>query len=210
MNAKETLIETIGTDVESEQNKDEQAIMLELVGKLEGMIADRDNKCASAKEQLVESLKITADKYRTATGVYEAFKLLQSINANATLYNSEYNTGTSMIANNMSALAESMARVASNLKYEEMDTLCENFYNGNFSSSEFNEFTLVEELMKLDLCRNVGPAAEDMTQFYKSAQKEIDDTVEEINSLIVQYPLLEEFVPEGLIPTKEPEEAEED
>ena len=80
----------------------------------------------------------------------------------------------------------SMITKAKSLNYANMDQLCDGFYNQDFSHVQPDvdlRFDLALEMMKIDLCRNVGGAAEDMVSFIKRVQEEIDTTGEELKKL---------------------------
>ena len=168
-----------------EREADDQTIIDELEEKIDKMIDDREAKCASAKEHLVESLKITADKYRTATGVMEALRVIRMVEDGSSgiqHIKDDINQARSL-AMDMAKTAEDMAEVANALKYEKMDALCEDFYEADFAEHDITPRELMEELMCIDLCRNVGPAVEDIVEFYKSTNKEIDDTMAKLNEM---------------------------
>lgn len=177
--------------------QDYKDIAQELVDKIDGMIKDRDTKCASAKEQLIESLKITADKYLTATGVMEALRVMRMVEDGSPgiLHINDEIEQARGLAMDMAKTAEEMAEIANALKYEKMDHLCEDFYEADFADQDITPRELMEELMCLDLCRNVGPAAEDMTEFYKHATNDINDTQTELDALIAEHPEFAELTP---------------
>ncbi len=151
------------------------------------MIEDRDAKVTSAKEHLVSQLEVTSDKYRTANGVMSALDTLR------TVYGDDMDddifgqiSEAKLIATAMSARATSLAARATELTPEAMDLLCEGVYDEFFSDSfEANEdlpFDMAVELMVLQLCQNVGQAAQDIVDFAKHADEEIDkarDTLRE-------------------------------
>lgn len=185
-------------DVVTKDEIEDRKIAQELVDKIDGMINDRDAKCASAKEQLVESLKITADKYRTATGVMEALRVMREAYPdgyyNADEFNDEF-THAQEVALTLSRHALSMADKANDLIYLKMDLLCDDMYEKDYTSQEIDGEFLPTELMRLDLCRNVGPAAEDMVEFYKRANDDIADTQAELDALIEKHPEFAKLTP---------------
>ena len=156
----------------------------ELEEKLAKMTEDRDNKCKAAKDQLVEMLKITADKYRTATGTAEALRVYRFANANDNKFERDI-TEANNIAHSMAEGTEQMMNRAIELSYEEMDQLCDGFYDKNFTITRNDSCVdkLVFEMMKIDLCRNVGGSAEDMVSFVKRSQEEIDATEKALKEL---------------------------
>lgn len=172
------------------------ALCQDYVDQLQKMVDDRDAKCKAAKEQLVENLKITGDKYRTATGVMEALSVLRRVmgdDASADTY-----TKISIakgIAITLSETCEKMAAKAEGLGYAEMDQLCDGFYDKEFATKDHSAIEMTEELMHLDLCRNVGPAAEDMVSFLDRVQEQIDETDAKRRELVEKYPVFEKIVP---------------
>lgn len=149
----------------------------ELEDSIESMKADKEKKCSSAKDQLIEMLRVTVDKYRTATGTAEALRTLRFVfgtdDVDLTLANK--------LAWDLSYEVQKMIEKAQELSYANMDQLCDGFYDKEFTDDNF--FKLAFEMMRIDLCRNVGPAAEDMVEFIKRTQEEIDKTGEELKKL---------------------------
>lgn len=149
----------------------------ELEERIEKMKSDKEKKCESAKEQLVNMLEITADKYRTATGTAEALRVVRFVNGE--------DRGTVYDANNfawsMIEVAYKMAQKARELPCEKMDELCDGFYEKEFKSS--SPADLIYEMMRIDLCRNVGAAAEDMVEFIKRVDAEIEETEKKLKEL---------------------------
>jgi hypothetical protein len=69
-----------------------------------------------------------------------------------------------------------------------MDTLCDNFYDKEFYVADElplrqQEYKLAFEMMRIDLCRNVGGSAEDMVEFIKRVEEEIDATGKKLKEL---------------------------
>lgn len=160
-----------------------EAAIDEIEQKLEGMKRDKETKCKAAKEQLIEMLSITSDKYLTATGTAEALRVLRFVSGKE---NISQIRDANKLAHEMADEALAMATVANELDYAEMDTICKGFYNEAFVVEGFNEseeYELAYEMMRIDLCRNVGGAAEDMVSFIKRVQEEIDAMEEELAKL---------------------------
>lgn len=158
----------------------------ELEDKITSMKEDKEKKCKAAKEQLVEMLKVTVDKYRTATGTAEALRVLRFV------FDDKIGLDILDVANDvawqLSDVAIEMVKKAENLPYKEMDKLCEGFYDPEFSTEVSGSYLangtkLAIEMMKIDLCRNVGGSAEDMVNFIKRTQEEIDATGEKLKQL---------------------------
>lgn len=150
------------------------ALIDELESKRDGMAKDRDAKCKSAKEQLVSMLEVTVDKYRTATGTAEALRVLRFTcgKDDVPIYEAM------QIANRMAVETDKMKQKAEELGYAEMDQLCDGFYDKEFSGA--NYLDLAFEMMRIDLCRNVGDAAEDMVAFLERVDGDIADTEKKI------------------------------
>lgn len=167
---------------------DERITIKELEESIAGMKADKEAKCASAKAQLIEMLEITVDKYRTATGTAEALRTLRFV-AGEDVVNV---TWANRLAWDMAAEADKIRTKAWGLSYAEMDKLCDGFYEKEFRFDVVDPdaiddvemiYSMAFEMMRIDLCRNVGPAAEDMVEFIKRVQEEIDKTGEKLKEL---------------------------
>lgn len=176
---------TVTTKINNSKPSDKQAMIEEMETKIASMKEDKDAKCKAAKEQLIETLKITADKYRTATGTAEALRVLRFVaEGRVDLVMFDANE----LAWDMANQTEEMIERAESLPYHEMDQLCEPFYDKTFivraaESDEAAIYRLAFEMMRIDLCRNVGGAAEDMVGFIKRVEEEIDDVGEELKKL---------------------------
>ena len=158
----------------------------ELEDKIKSMKEDKEKKCKAAKEQLIDMLEVTTDKYRTATGTAEALRVLRF-----TIGLDDVDLSwASRLAWDMAVEADKIREKAEKLSYAEMDKLCDGFYKKEFKAEPdhdyadtFAEYELAFEMMRIDLCRNVGGAAEDMVEFIKRVQEEIDQTGEELKKL---------------------------
>jgi hypothetical protein len=164
----------------------------ELEDKIVSMKADREKKCKAAKEQLVSMLDITADKYRTATGTAEALRVIRFVigdNSRPTHALIDIDVANEL-AWKMAGYVEMMAKKADKLSYDKMDQICDGFYDKEFTvkNEGFDDmvFKLAEEMLKIDLCRNVGEAAEDMVSFVQRVHEEIDATGEKLKELKAQ------------------------
>lgn len=147
----------------------------EMAKSISKMYEDRDNKAKNAKQSLMDQLEVTSNKYRTANGVMSALSCLRDVlGDNAKEYALEEEIGyAKTVATLMAKTAEDMYDTASNLDPEEMHLLCEAFYDKTFSEGASSGLDMVRELMTLQLCQNVGPNAEDITEFCKHAKEEI-------------------------------------
>lgn len=158
--------------------KDE--MIKELKEKISKMEEDRNSKCDAAKKQLIDMLDVTSAKYRTATGVAEAMRVLRFAhgeNGQRVLLQE-----AAHLARTMSGVAAKMKEKADNLAPFEMDNLCNGFYDEDYATkaSDVKQgsslLDLAFEMMCIDLCRNVGGAAEDMVGFCTRVDEEIEAT----------------------------------
>lgn len=143
------------------------------------MYEDRDKKAMGAKDHLISQLKVTSDKYRTANGVMAALQVVRDVLGKTTDYVEEISIAKG-VALHMSGIASDMVRNAEELDPEEMDQLCFGFYDQEFSSSKGTALEMIDELMALQLCQNVGPNAEDISEFCNTADEEIQKAREEL------------------------------
>jgi len=170
---------------------DDKITIKELEEKIESMKSDKEKKCKAAKEQLIDMLDVTVDKYRTATGTAEALRTLRFVVGDDTVDL----TWANRLAWDMAVEVDKMKKKAEQLSYAEMDQLCDGFYDkefkleypvGEFDYSDIETdhlYKLAFEMMRIDLCRNVGGSAEDMVGFIKRVQEEIDSTGEKLKEL---------------------------
>ena len=164
---------------------DDKITIKELEGQIESMKKDKEAKCKSAKEQLISMLEVTVDKYRTATGTAEALRILRFVIGDESWIDLSW---ASRLAWDMAVETEKMKDKASHLTYVEMDKLCDGFYCKEFkiapdAKNEEAVYELAFEMMRVDLCRNVGGAAEDMVEFIKRVEAEIDATGKKLKEL---------------------------
>lgn len=140
------------------------------------MYEDRDKKAVGAKEHLISQLTITADKYRTANGVMSALDTIRLVAGN---HSGDDLRGDIAMAKGVAVVmarkAQEMASKASKLDPEDMSQLCDDFYEKEFADSdETSAVDMVIELMLLQLCQNVGPSAQDVSDFCRTADEEIE------------------------------------
>lgn len=146
------------------------------------MIEERDKKAANAKEHLISQLEVTVDKYRTGNGVMSALNMVRTVlGEQAEEITLEEEIGHAKgLAIIMASKTAEMAEKAKSLDPDNMDSLCENFYKTDFAESEASALDLMEELLILQLCQNVGPDAEDIVEFCKHADEEIEKARENL------------------------------
>lgn len=148
----------------------------EMARSIAKMYEDRDKKLVGAKEHLVSTLEVTVEKYRTASGVMRALdtvRMVCSEPGNGMRVRDEIGKAKA-VATSMAKVTMAMAEKARELDPEELDKLCDGFYDKEFSEGDGDEMYLVEQLMVLNLCQAVGPDAEDIVDFAKTADEEID------------------------------------
>lgn len=137
------------------------------------MYEDRDNKAIGARDHLVSQLEVTSDKYRTANGVMAALHVVRDVLGDVTDYVEEISIAKTA-ATRMAGIAQEMAKKAAETDPDEMDKLCDGFYDPDFCNGKSSALELIDELLVLQLCQNVGPNAEDVAEFCKTADEEIE------------------------------------
>jgi hypothetical protein len=145
------------------------------------MYEDRDKKALGARDHLVSQLEVTSDKYRTANGVMAALQVVRDVLGDVTDYVEEISIAKTA-ATKMSGIAQKMADVAKGLDPENMDALCVGFYDPVFSEGKGSALEMIDELMTLQLCQNVGPNAEDVAEFCRTADEEIEKARESLRT----------------------------
>lgn len=137
------------------------------------MYEDRDKKALGARDRLVSQLEITADKYRTANGVMAALHVVRDVLDKTTDFVEDISIAK-RAATNMAGVALKMADKARGLDPDNMDQLCDDFYMKDFSESKASALEMIDELLILQLCQQVGPNAEDVAEFCHTADDEIE------------------------------------
>lgn len=138
------------------------------------MYEDRDKKAMDAKEHLVAQLEITVDKYRTANGVMSALDTLRTVMGEGGENKYAEIQAAQRLAKRLSVVTTNMAATAKRLDPEEMDKLCDGFYDMDLVNKNVGPEDLAEQLMILQLCQNVGPSTEDIADFCRTADDEIE------------------------------------
>lgn len=164
------------------KDEDRAKSIEELEASIKKMDEDKAAKLKSAKEQLVSQLEVTRDKYLTATGVYEAMRTIRAVAGTDAVYYIEQAQG---IASDLADICQNLADEARDTSADEMDGLLDGVYDKGFAykvpSPGSKEMAV--ELMVLDLCRNVGPACEDMVSFAKRVDEETAKSIEKLEKL---------------------------
>lgn len=153
---------------------DPKEIAEEMARSISKMREDRDKKAVSAKEHLISQLEVTADKYRTANGVMSALDTVRLVYGKDYLEINDELAVAKSVAKVAAGVAQAMAEKAGQLDPEEMDKLLDGFYSKEFADGDADARDLVNELMALQLCQNVGPNAEDIVEFVRHADEEIE------------------------------------
>lgn len=155
------------------EEADNLEVAKNMAASIRKMYEDRDAKALAAKERLVSQLKITSDKYMTGNGVMSALETVRLVvdKYEDDIFNEISNAKT--LAMVMADKAARMAEKAEELNPDEMDKLCDGFYIVDFAATDGSMLDLMEELMSLQLCQNVGPSAEDVVEFLNHTDEEI-------------------------------------
>lgn len=160
----------------------------EMAKSISKMYEDRDAKALGAKERLIQQLEVTVDKYRTANGVMSALATVRDVlGGHGDMDITEEITMAKAVATNMAGIAKDMGDKANVLEPEEFDQLCNGFYDKEFSQGLASAADMVEQLMVLNLCQNVGPNAEDIAEFCKTADAEIDKAREDLKAYCAEH-----------------------
>lgn len=155
------------------------------------MYEDRDKKALAAKERLVSQLEVTVDKYRTGNGVMSALDMVRTVLGEQAeeITLAEEIAEAKGLALIMASKAAKMAEKAKSLDPDKMDSLCENFYKTDFAESEASALDLMEELLVLQLCQNVGPSAEDIVEFLSHTDEEIEKAKKDLETFCNEHNL---------------------
>lgn len=164
---------------------DPEEIAKDMALKISKMYEDMEKKVTNAKDSLLGQLSVTADKYRTANGVMSALSTVRTVfgehSASINLQNDIKVAKT--MATNMSVITQKLMEKAAELDPEDFRTLCDGVYNADFVQSEDNSgIDMVQELMILQLCQNIGPNAEDIAEFIDHAKLEIEKARTELSA----------------------------
>ena len=164
------------------EEADARSIAEEQAKSISKMYEDRDKKALGARDHLVSQLRVTSDKYRTANGVMSALSCVREVAGEGMADTIEQIAMAKSVATEMAAVAKDMADKAKGLAPDEMDKLCDGFYDKEFSEHDSSIIEMVIELMGLQLCQNIGPNAEDIVEFLKHSNEEIEKARETLKS----------------------------
>lgn len=156
----------------------------EMASSIHKMYEDRDKKALSAKKHLAAQLEVTVDKYRTANGVMSALQTVRTVfgdkHGMCGMDVNEEIAIAKTAASRMAGVVQAMYEKLETLAPEEADKLCDGFYAVDFSSSDASALEMIDELMSLQLCQNVGPDASDIVEFITTADEEIEKAKENL------------------------------
>lgn len=165
---KDRKLQLMTEEADARKVADEQAVSIHK------MYEDMDKKAWAAKNRLVSQLEVTVEKYRTANGVMSALSTLREVSGNHPNTLEEEIEMSKTVASKMAEVTQGMANKAYELDPNEMDRFCDSFYDKEFSEHDASAMDMVLELMILQLCQNVGPSAEDIVEFIRHTNEEID------------------------------------
>ena len=157
------------------EDADPQKVAEDMACTIWKMYEDLDKKSINAKESLVESLKVTSEKYLTANGVMNALGYVRDVfgtNGKELTLAEEFDMA-SEAAVFMSRFAETLSFTVDDMDPDDLGDVCEGMYKDQFATGDFNPMDMIKELMKLTLFSNVGPDARDIANFCKHANEEI-------------------------------------
>lgn len=162
----------------------------EMARQISKMYEDRDKKATGAREHLVSQLRVTSDKYRTANGVMSALDTIRTVLGETRT--KDVCEGIQMaqrLAKDMAVVAQNMADKAEALGPDDMDQLCDGFYDTDVTGRKLGPEDLAKQLMMLQLCQNVGPNAQDVADFITTADTEIEKAREDLRRHCEEYGL---------------------
>lgn len=165
------------------EEADAMELAQEMAKSISKMYEDRDTKALGAKDHLIQQLKVTVDKYRTANGVMWALDTVRNVlGSHGDMDVNEEIAMAKAVATNMAGITQDMVDKASVLDPDDLDDLCNGFYDKEFSQSMASAADMVEQLMVLQLCQNVGPSAEDVAEFCRTTDAEIEKAREDLRT----------------------------
>ncbi len=180
---------------------DKQAAQ-DLVNKIDSMVKSKNEKAEYEKDHLIKSLEVTSQKYLTANGTMAAISIINSVQLADGLSTIERIDLAKQCARILSDVALLMAKMAGQRDYLEMGDLCDGIYDEKYANKDDEDITeegilrgLIVEVMKLDLCQQVGPSAQDIVDFIHRADDEIFNARGELAKLIEKHPEFKNLEP---------------
>lgn len=158
------------------------------------MECKRDKKIEEALNRLHEQCNVMNEQFNTANGVLEMIHLMDETG----LFGVQSDT---RVAKGFAHYAACQCIIVADEIYkaikkidekktivdciEELNYYVDTFFDDGFAYSDksFSPSELVEQLIKLRICQKVGPAVQDMLDFYNSATEEIENTRKEAKEL---------------------------
>lgn len=154
-----------------------------------------EEKIENARIHLVDTLEVTAQKYLTANGMMAAIETIRQVIGNADVSFETQTTWAKDIMRALSDSAASMMEKAKVLAVENFDQICEDYYEEDFSAREdIIAYDLACELMELQLCQNVGPAAQDIIDFKTTSDEEIEKAQAKLDEYLTEHDLKAEDI----------------
>ena len=151
---------------------------------ISSMYEDRDRKALTGKARIVDKLEILADKYRTANGVMAALGCVRDVFGEQAkeLTLAETIDIAKGAANELSGVANKMRDKLMNLDPDDemFANVCDGFFNKAFSGTENDAIDMVVELMRLQLCQQVGPDTHDLVDFCNRTDEEIKKSKDDL------------------------------
>ena len=159
----------------------------EMAKSIAKMYEDRDRKAVGAKEHLASQLAVTVEKYCTANGVMSALDAVRTVFGDK----SEHTIYTEIqmaqrLAKSLSVIAGKMGMKVGELDPEDMHSLCDGFYKADVTNDKLGPEELAKQLMILQLCQNVGPSAQDVSDFCRTADEEIEKAREDLKTFCAE------------------------
>lgn len=192
------------TEISNEKREDKTPLEVaqDMSADIDKMIDKRDEKVDGARDHLVETLSITREKYLTGSGVMAALHALYEVygdqpQADIMPLISSAKTLTIQLAE----ICESMSGFARDCELEEFQTFCDGYYAGDFANKDvITPDDLAKENLVLNLCQQVGPAAQDIWDFKVTADEEIMKVWEKLENFCQEHSL--NLAETGLTPVK--------
>lgn len=149
-------------------------------------IVKRDEKLNAAREHLIANISVTSDKYLTANGLMIALDIVRDVVKDSSLPLEKELELARAAARNVSDIAEELEQKARNLDINEFGNFCEDVYECDFVLIENTYGELIEELLILQLCQNIGPAAQDIADFKTAADEDIEESKQQLNEYCIE------------------------
>lgn len=182
-NMTEITDENIEVEAVVEAKTTEEKIA-ELSNQVAEMQEKQGEKITDAIKHLSEELAVTANKYATATGIMAAMEAGQMLwDQDSKFADRAY--CCKVAAQKMIGVCKDMSKKAAEAKLEDLDTFLDSFYDDQFVNNE-NPVSLQEmldELMVLSLCRQVGPSIQDILDFEAKSDEQIEELCKQVDEL---------------------------